>query len=142
DRAITLYDVLPQYRGQNISFHTNSPGTTRYKALELSVSKRMSNRWQMLGSYVWSQLDGDLSTLVDINNPNQTIPTNATGRGANDQPHAFKLLGSYQAPYGITVGANFQALSGLPFDRTFRAALTQGSTTVRADTRGTYRADF
>ncbi len=142
DRPITLFDVLPQYRGQNVSFHTNSPGTTRYKGLELTVSKRMSNHWQMMGSYVWSRLDGDLATLVDVNNPNQTIPTNATGRGANDQPHAFKLLGSYQAPWGITVGANYQGLSGLPFDRTFRAALTQGSTTVRADNRGAARADF
>jgi hypothetical protein len=138
---------MPQYRGQNVSFHTNFPGTQRYKAIELSVSKRMSNRWQLLGSYVWSRLDGDLLATSgtfagDPNNPNQVIPTQATGRGANDQPHAFKLLGSYQAPYGITFGANYQALSGLPIDRTFRAALTQGSTTVRADARGTYRADF
>jgi hypothetical protein len=147
DRPITLYNVLPQYRGQNVSFHTNFAGTQRYKAIELSVSKRMSDRWQFLGSYVWSRLDGDLlsttGTLAgDPNNPNQVIPSQVTGRGANDQPHAFKLLGSYQAPYGITFGANYQALSGLPIDRTFRAALTQGSTTVRADPRGLYRADF
>ena len=142
DRPITLYDVLPQYKGQNVSFHTNSPGTSRYKGLELSLSKRMTNHWQLQGSYVWSRIDGDLASLVDVNNPNQTIPTNATGRDANDQPHAFKLLGSYQAPYGITLGANYQALSGLPIDRTFRGALTQGSTTVRADIRGVNRADF
>jgi hypothetical protein len=157
DRPITLYSVLPQYRGQNISFHTNFAGTQRYRAVELSVNKRMSSRWQMMTSYVWSRLDGDLlattGTLAgDPNNPNQVIPTQATGRGANDQPHAFKLLGSYQAPYGITFGANYQALSGLPIDRTFRApgcsatvttgCLNQGATTVRADVRGTSRADF
>src|SRR6185436_13225577 len=90
--------------------------------------------------YVWSRLDGDL--VVDPNNPNATIETNAQGRGANDQPHAFKLIGAYQAPFGINVGLNYQALSGLPSDRTFRATLTQGSTTVRAEERGTYRADF
>jgi hypothetical protein len=104
------------------------------------MSKRLSNRWQLMGSYVWSRLDGDL--VVDPNNPNQAIPTNAKGRGANDQPHAFKLIGAYQAPLGISVGVNYQALSGLPSDRTFRATLTQGSTTVRAEERGTYRADF
>ncbi len=157
DRPITLYSVLPQYRGQNVSFHTNFPGTQRYKGFELSVAKRMSNRWQMMTSYVWSRLDGDLlattGTLAgDPNNPNQVIPTQATGRGTNDQPHAFKVLGSYQAPYGITFGANYQAISGLPFDRTFRAAgcsatvttncLNQGAVTVRADARGVDRADF
>jgi hypothetical protein len=147
DRTITMYSVLPQYKGNNISFHTNSPGTQRYKALELSIVKRMSNRWQLLGSYVWSRLDGDListsGTLAgDPNSPNQTVPTNATGRGTNDQPHAFKLLGSYQAPWGVNLGLNYQALSGLPIDRTINAGLNQGSTTTRADIRGTYRADF
>ncbi len=139
DRPITLYNVMSQYRGQNVSFHTNFPGTQRYKGLELSVAKRMSNHWQLMGSYVWSRLDGDL--VVDPNNPNQTIPTHALGRGANDQPHAFKLIGSYQAPLGINVGVNFQSLTGLPSDRTFRSTLTQGATTVRAEPRGTYRAD-
>ena len=140
DRPITLFNVMSQYRGQNVSFHTNFPGTQRYQGLELTISKRMSNRWQLMGSYVWSRLEGDL--VVDPNNPNVTIPTHARGRGANDQPHAFKLIGSYRAPLGINVGVNYQALSGLPTDRTFRVTLTQGSTTVRAEERGVYRADF
>jgi hypothetical protein len=140
DRPITLYNVQSAYRGKNVAFHTNFPGTQRYKGLELSVSKRMADRWQLMGSYVWSRLDGDL--VVDPNNPNQTISANATGRGANDQPHAIKILGAYQAPWRVTVGFNYQGLSGLPTDRQFRASLTQGSTTVRAEPRGTYRADF
>jgi hypothetical protein len=80
--------------------------------------------------------------VVDPNNPNQMIPTNAVGHDANDQPHAFKLIGSYQAPLGVNVGVNYQALSGLPTDRNFRQTLVQGATTVRAEPRGTYRADF
>jgi hypothetical protein len=140
DRPITLYNVLSQYRGQNVTFHTNFPGTQRYKGLEVAVTKRMSDRWQLMGSYVWSRLDGDL--VVDPNNPNRTIPTHTVGRGANDQPHAFKLIGSYLAPWDIHLGANYQALSGLPTDRELRVTLTQGATTVRAEPRGTYRADF
>jgi len=140
DRPITLYDVQPQYRGNNVTFHTNFPGTQRYKGLELSVNRRFASRWQLMGSYVWSRLEGDL--VVDPNNPNQTIASHARGRGSNDQPHAVKIIGSYAAPYGVIVGVNYQGLSGLPTDRTFRAALAQGSTTVRAEPRGTYRADF
>jgi hypothetical protein len=60
----------------------------------------------------------------------------------NDQPHAFKLLGSYQAPFGITLGANYQALSGLPRDRNLTVGLSQGSTTYTVENRGTYRFDF
>jgi len=140
DRPITLYNVMSAYRGQNVTFHTNFPGTQRYKGLELGITKRLTDRWQVMGSYVWSRLDGDL--VVDPNNPNQTIPTNAKGRGSNDQPHAIKVLGTYLAPWRLNVGVNYQGLSGLPSDRQFRASLTQGSTTVRAEPRGTYRADF
>ena len=56
--------MLPQYVGKDTFFHTNCGNNTtfdctqRYKAAEFSVSKRMSNRWQMQGSYVWSRLDG------------------------------------------------------------------------------------
>jgi hypothetical protein len=64
-----------------------------------------------------------------------------TGRGTNDQPHAFKLLGSYQAPWGITLGANYQALSGLPRDRRL-SVTTPSSTNYEVENRGTYRQDF
>ena len=98
----------------------------------------MSNRWQMQGSYVWSRLDGvqqSLSTgtttlradgYYDFTNPNNLLDFVGLGRGANDQPHAFKMLGSYQAPWGINIGANYQALSGLPRDRTLTRAARAG----------------
>ena len=144
DGTITAYDVAAQYLGKDAFFHTNTPSEYQYKGLELTVSKRMSNRWQMLGSYVWSQLKGDLTSNTspffgDPANPNTLI--NANGRLTNDQPHAFKLLGSYQAPWGINLGANYQALSGLPRDRRISVRLTQGNTTILTDPRGTYRAD-
>jgi carboxypeptidase family protein len=159
DRTLTFYDVKSQYVGKDTFFHTNCGNNVsidcvdRYKAVEISVAKRMSNRWQMQGSYVWSRLDGvqqGINTngtatrnVYDFTNPNNLIDFGAgagQGRGLNDQPHAFKLLGSYQAPYGINIGANFQALSGLPIDRTLTVALAQGSRNIAVDPRGTYRA--
>ena len=154
DRRVTFYDVSPEYLGKDAFLHTNFPGTQRYKGLELTLAKRMSNRWQLMGSYVWSRLDGDF--ILDWTNPNNLVDTVRTGRAptstagasattgsgtANDQPHAFKLLGSYTAPWGINLGANLQVLSGLPRDRTLSVPLAQGSTTLRVDQRGTYRAD-
>jgi hypothetical protein len=160
DRPITFYDVKPEYVGKDTFFHTNCGNNVsidcvqRYKALEFSIAKRMSNRWQMQGSYVWSRLDGvqtgintnstTVRNVLDFTNPNNIVDLGAgagQGRGANDQPHAFKLLGSYQAPYGITLGANFQALTGLPIDRTLTVAFSQGSHGTPVDPRGTYRAD-
>jgi carboxypeptidase family protein len=143
DRSLTFYDATPAYVGKDTFFHTNCGNnvsvscTQRYKAVEMSFTKRMSNHWQMQTSYVWSRLDGDL--VLDYTNPNNLISFVGEGRGANDQPHAFKLLGSYQAPYGITIGANFQALSGLPRDRNLTISYAQGSASTRVEERGTYR---
>jgi hypothetical protein len=150
DRNLTFYDVAAAYVGKDAIFHTNCGNnvsidcTQRYKALEITLGKRMSNRWQLQGSYVWSRLDG--ANVLDYTNPNNIGPVGydfvANGRGANDQPQAFKLLGSYQAPYGITIGANYQALSGLPRDRNFTInGFTQGATTYRMEARGVYRYD-
>jgi carboxypeptidase family protein len=156
DRALTFFDVLPAYVGKDVFVHTNCGNNVsidcvqRYKALELSVVKRMSNRWQLQGSYVWSRLDGVQPALttnstttrstLDFTNPNNLIDFVGTGRGSNDQPHAFKLLGSYQAPWGINLGANYQALSGLPIDRNLTVPFSQGSRSVPMEQRGTYRA--
>ena len=152
DRQLTFYDVLPAYLGKDTFFHTNcgnnSPVscTQRYKAFEITLGKRMSNRWQVQGSYVWSRLDGDI--LADFTNPNNQLDFVRQGSAATggnttspDQPHAFKLLGSYQAPWGVTLGANYQALSGLPFDRNLTVPFAQGSDVIRVEPRGTYRAD-
>jgi hypothetical protein len=146
DKNINFWQVAPGYLGKDTMFHTNCGNNTnisctqRYKALEMSLSKRMSNHWQMQGSYVWSRLDGDL--VLDYTNPNNALPFVGSGRGTADQPHAFKILGSYQAPYGITLGANFQALSGLPLDRVLSVPLSQGTANVRVDSRGTFQQDF
>ena len=87
DRSLTFYDVLPQYVGKDTFFHTNCGNnvtfdcTQRYKALELSVGKRMSNRWQMQGSYVWSRLDGaqpGINTNGTARGPCTTTPTRTT----------------------------------------------------------------
>jgi hypothetical protein len=153
DRQLTFYNVLPQYLGKDTIFHTNCGNnvtvscTQRYKAFEVSVGKRMSNRWQMQASYVWSRMNGDLP--LDYTNPNNLLSfvgqgaSYAQGAGASpDQTHAFKLLGSYQAPLGITFGANYQALSGLPYDRNLSVAFAQGTANIRVEPLGTYRADF
>jgi hypothetical protein len=159
DRTLTFYNVKPEFVGKDTFFHTNCGNNVtveceqRYKALEISVAKRMSNRWQLQGSYVWSRLEGaqqgittNTTTLrpagvYDYTNPNNVLDVVGFGRGGNDQPHAFKVLGSYQAPWGINVGANFQSLSGLPRDRTLTVAFTQGSRSVPVEERGTYRYD-
>ncbi|HEX3701864.1 MAG TPA: hypothetical protein VHU82_00945, partial [Vicinamibacterales bacterium] len=147
DRQVTFYNVSQAYLGKDAFLHTNCGNNSNgvsctqvYKALELSVTKRMSNKWQMQGSYVWSKMFGD--RVLDYTNPNDLVDSMRNGYDANDQTHAFKLLGSYQAPFGVTLGANYQALTGLPIDRTLSVANTQGTTSWLVDERGVFRASF
>ena len=154
DRQLTFFDVRPEFLGKDTFFHTNCGNnvsvscTQRYRAFEISAVKRMANRWQMQTSYVWSRLNGDI--LLDYTNPNNLTPfvgqgATTTGGSGNtnspDQTHAFKVLGSYQAPFAITVGANYQALTGLPRDRNLSVPFSQGTANIRVEPRGTYRAD-
>lgn len=148
DRTITMFNRSVAFLGEDAFHRQTVPGGTNYKGLELTVNKHMANRWQMMGSYVWSRHEGPITSqaslsgvrsLPDPNNPNVQI--HSQGRAANDQPHAFKLAASYQGPWGLGLGANLQVLSGLPRDRTVQGSLTQGTTTVRAEPRGTYRQD-
>lgn len=146
DRPFTMYDVAAAFVGKDAFVRQTVDGTARYKGLEMSMTKRISNHWQMMGSYVWSRADGavlfgDGRQVPDPTNPNQAMDSHFFGRQDTDQPQAFKLFGSYQAPWNINLGANFQSVIGLPRDRQFRQSLTQGTTTVRAEQRGTYRAD-
>ena len=79
DRNLTFYNVNAAYLGKDAFLHTNCGNnvsvscTQRYKALEISLGKRMSNRWQMQGSYVWSRLDGD--RVLDFTDPNNLVDT-------------------------------------------------------------------
>ena len=152
DRPITLYDVAAPYVGQDAFVRQTVPGTVRYRSLELMVNKRLSTRWQLSASYVWSRDEGilmginggtgDSRIVNDPTNPNLSSLYNSGRQAGIDQPHQTKIIASYQAPWDVTLGTIYQGLSGLPLDRQFRATLTQGSTTVLADERGTYRADF
>ncbi len=145
DRTITAYNLKPEFLGQDVFVRENVPGTTKYKGLELGFNKRMADRWQLQASYVWSRLEGPVwadsggREARDPANPNSQI--NIDGRQGYDQPHAVKIIGSYMAPGDISLGVNFQALSGQPTNRNIVLRLAQGSTTVRAEPQGTYRAD-
>ena len=149
---ITLFDVDPAFVGKDAFVRQNVDGMSRYESFELMLNKRMSNRWQVSGSYVWSRAYGvlmgvaggtvDDRLVYDPTNPNLTLNTTLGRQAGIDQPHQVKLIGSYQVPGDVTIGTIYQGFSGLPRDRTFRATLRQGSTTVLAEERGTYRADF
>lgn len=95
----------------------------RYNGLEIMFNKRVSDRWQLLASYVYSKAWGtvDNASLLDISagghdsmppgDPN--IWLDADGHLTNDPTHQINIQGSYVIP-GIEVAFNayFHAFTG------------------------------
>ncbi|HKS30636.1 MAG TPA: TonB-dependent receptor [Pyrinomonadaceae bacterium] len=99
-----------------------------YRALEFSATKRFSNNYQFIASYVFSSLIGNYEGIFRNDNgqadPNITslfdlvgLLNNTYGRLPNDRPHVFKFDGSYQLPFRLLVGGSFRAQSGVPFNQ-------------------------
>ena len=102
------------------------PARRYYRALEFSATKRFSNNFQFIASYVFSSLIGNYEGLFRNDNgqsdPNITslfdlvsLLPNTYGRLPNDRPHQFKFDGSYQWPFGLLTSASFRTQSGIPF---------------------------
>jgi outer membrane receptor protein involved in Fe transport len=99
-----------------------------YEAFELTLSRRFSNNWQMVASYVNSenfgnygglfrqdngQLDPNITSLFDL----PDLLVGATGLLPNDREHQFKIYGSYVWPFKLVTGFSGQFLSGTPISK-------------------------
>jgi len=124
DQQLAVYG-LADYAPTPTWLGTTPEGLKRnYIAGVLTFDKRMSNRWQLKGSIIYSAYKGNASpsygategenTLLD--NPNTMI--NYYGRTLYDHPLQIKLLGTVILPYDFIVTAYFHHRSGSPWART------------------------
>ena len=119
DKSLTILDRTNPFEG---TYYTNpSDAYRKYQALEIVFEKRMSNRWQLLGSIVYSKTYGTIGgddsdpTGSAFTTPNYMI--NRDGRTAFDRPLVIKMQATYQLPYGFNLSGAFLASSGNPFAR-------------------------
>jgi outer membrane receptor protein involved in Fe transport len=99
-----------------------------YRGLEFTATKRFTNNWQFIASYVYSSLTGNYEGLFRNDNgqsdPNitslfdlQSLLDNTYGRLPNDRPNQFKFNGSYRTPFKLMISGNFYMQSGTPFNQ-------------------------
>jgi outer membrane receptor protein involved in Fe transport len=99
-----------------------------YRAIEVTATKRFTNNYQFIASYVFSSLIGNYEGLFRNDNgqsdPNitslfdlQSLLDNTYGRLPNDRPHQFKFNGSYRTPFKLLISGNFYMQSGTPFNQ-------------------------
>jgi hypothetical protein len=108
-----------------------------FKGVELDATKRFSNHWQGMASYLYSKLegnfDGEYAPFTNVGaDPNITAAydyydfftdgsdlTKITNNGSlsNDRRHQFKVSGIYESPWKLSVGASAYWRSGTPLTR-------------------------
>ena len=115
-RMLTYYDFPAALAGrQNELFmYINDPRSAeKHKSIELQLTKRISARWQVLGSYTATKNDALVAhpggNAVAEFNPNAEINT-----GDHTWETTIRVSGLYRLPYDVNLSANFQSTSGAP----------------------------
>ena len=108
-----------------------------YKGVQIDATKRFSNNWQAMASYIYSRLDGNydgefapftnvgadpnISAAYDyfdfFTNGSDLSKITNHGPLSNDRRHQFKASGVYETPWKISLGAAAYWRSGTPVTR-------------------------
>jgi hypothetical protein len=100
-----------------------------YKGLELTMNKRLSNRWQLLVGYTLAKTKIDNITLATTaTNPSPNLLINATGNAtdtnAPDRPNQLKTTGMYILPWhDVLISGNLSIQQGPPITRQISRAV-------------------
>jgi len=110
-----------------------------FRGAQLDLTKRFSDNWSLVASYLWSRIDGNydggfapytqprgtadpnISASYDYfdfftNGQDLTKITN-TGRLSNDRTHQIKVYGTYVTPFNLNVGLSSYFRTGTPLTR-------------------------
>jgi hypothetical protein len=136
------YQFFQRTSAANRVVITNDPTALQYyRGFELSVTKRISKRWQMLGGYTHSR--NRINHVSVDTSPNFLINANGlvTGTANSDRPNLFKLTGSYILPWqDVVVSGNLRSESGPPVTRQISRSLAfGGSQTINLEPPGNHR---
>lgn len=158
----TVYNLLPQYLGKQDNVVDNQPYLdTTYNGVEVTATKRLSRRWQVVAGLTVGKNSGGINTngqsgggspsnqgqssanSADLNDPNNTTYSN--GVVGFDSKVAFRLSGSYLLPYNISLAGSLISNSGFPYFSQFNVTrmlvpnLTRSTQLVALSDRGDER---
>ncbi|MEM1179912.1 MAG: TonB-dependent receptor [Acidobacteriota bacterium] len=103
----------------------NLPQAERsYRGFQLLVQRRFADGWQLLGSYTWSETEGNLfrstgrDTFADFSQITDTNLVNRLGLAPYDRTHQFKIFATYRwdfARSSLALGGAMRYESGTPY---------------------------
>jgi hypothetical protein len=141
-RAVTVYNLNPALRGKfDVLWENFSTLDSNCDGLDLTLNKRIDQRWMMIAGVSFGSNKGDIFGTSDLNNPNFQFRQGVIG---NEVTVAIKVSGSYRAPYGMLASAVVQHYTGLPETTTLVVStstvpLTQVTQSIVVEPRGTTR---
>jgi hypothetical protein len=111
-RQVTVYDLNRALRGRFDNVYNNYPElSVDFNGVDLTLNKRMSQRWMVMGGVSLGKSEGDIYSSSDLNDPNYRFRRGVVG---DDVPVAFKAFGVYQLPAGFSASASVQHFTGFP----------------------------
>jgi hypothetical protein len=140
--TVTVYNQSPATRGQFNNVWSNEDELdVDYHGVDISVNKRMSNGWSLMGGANFGRTRGTVIT-GDLNNPNS--PDYRIGAYGNDVPWSYRLSGVFDLPYQIAGSFTTSYYAGFPELTTVlvnsrTVVLTQSSQSVIVNERGSVR---
>jgi hypothetical protein len=152
-KTATLYNLNSTFLGLQNNVVDNQPYLdTHYNGIDISASKRLSNRWQFVTGVSFGKNVGGMnaaggqSATADLNDPNTTRYSSA--RVGLDAKYGYRFSGSYLAPGDVLIAGSWTSNGGGPYVSTYNAsraavapvvALTRGSQTLFLSARGDER---
>ncbi len=146
DQTLTLFNQIDNFLAPQVI--TNVPQAEReYKGVEAIVQRRYDGNWQALASLTWQDSEGTIGTDFNsslgwsgaFEDPNNLI--NLEGPLSLNREWQAKLMGTYVAPWDVSISGYFLYQSGLPIYRSLTTVLNQGAVAVVADPRDTHELD-
>jgi hypothetical protein len=113
--------------GSNFVIATLEGGERNHQGIEMVYRKRFSDRWQLYGSYNWTDAEGNTNSDSNADFQGDVIwldprAPNQYGRLPGNIAHLFKIGGSYNFDFGLQVGGGVNWNSGTWASRTFSAS--------------------
>jgi hypothetical protein len=99
----------------NQIFFLGNLNESRYRALELVLTKRLHRNWLFETSYTWSEAEGNAEAFLSLLGDDPSQVDLEDGFLSYDQRHVFKFNAVAHLPKEFSVGGSITYASGLPF---------------------------
>ena len=122
-QTVTMYFQSNDAPDQNYRLTNIPEGKMKFYTYEVTFEKRMTNGWQVGGSFSYTKMTGNYpvtrapwASQYVFSNPNTFVNNN--GDLPFSRPIMVKLYGTFRMPYNFLFSFFFQHIDGSPWGRT------------------------